>query len=119
MAEYEKSKVRKAMWLAPLVGALATLPFLIFLNLSIGQWLAIIGVAIVVSYVLATIFGGIGYFILKKMDRHQDKFLYAYAAALVVIFALVYADVYALISVGPPVLLATAAFCYLRGKPTA
>ena len=38
-------------------------------------------------------------------------------AALVILFAIAYADFYALISVGPPVLIATVAFCYFRGAP--
>ena len=118
MAEYDKRKTRKAMLLSPLVGALAVLPFLMFLNLSVGQWFAIILVAIVVSYVLATIVGGLGYFVLKRLGKHEDMYLYGYAAALVILFAIAYADFYALISVGPPVLIATAAFCYFRGKPT-
>lgn len=118
MAEYDKKKVRKAMLLAPLAGAIATLPFMIFLNLSAGQWLAVILAAVILSYVLATIVGGLGYFVLRHFDKHENKYLYAYAAGLVVIIALVYADIYALISIGPPVLLATAAFCYLRGAPT-
>ena len=117
MADYEKGKVRKAMLLAPLAGALATLPFLMFLNLSIGQWVAVILAAIVLSYLLATIVGGLGYFVLKRLGKHENKFLYAYAIALVVIVAIAYADFYVLISIGPPVLIATAVFCYFRGAP--
>ena len=117
MTEYDKRKVKKAMLLSPLVGALAVLPFLMFLNLSLGQWLAVILVTVVASYILATVVGGIGYFVLKRLDKHQDRYLYAYAAALVILFAIAYADFYALISVGPPVLIATVAFCYFRGAP--
>lgn len=117
MPEYDKRKVRKAMLIAPLVGALAVLPYLIFLNLSAGQWFALVMVAIIASYLLATIIGGLSYLVLKRLGKHENKYLYAYAAGLVILVAIAYLDFYVLISIGPPVLLATAAFCYFRGAP--
>ncbi|NKC00060.1 MAG: hypothetical protein GKR90_16400 [Pseudomonadales bacterium] len=117
MANYEKGKVGKAMALAPLGAVVGLLPFLVFLNLSVGQWLAVIALSIVLSYVAALIIGGIGYFVLKKLGFEENKYLYAYAGTLVLLVAIAYADFYAFVSFAPPVFLATAAFCYFRGKP--
>lgn len=118
MPEYDKSKVRKAMLIAPLAGAVGVLPFLFYLNLSAGQWLFVIVAVVILSYILAGIFGGLGYLVLKRLGYTENKYLLSYAVALVALVAIAYADFYALVSLGPPVLLATWAFCYLRGEPT-
>lgn len=117
MANYEKGKVGKAMALAPLAAVAGLLPFLLFLNLSIGQWLAVLAVSIVLAYLTALIFGSIGYFVLKRLGFTDNKYLYTYAGALVLLITVAYADVYAFVSFAPPILLVTAAFCYFRGKP--
>ena len=117
MAKYDPKKVRKATWLSPVAGMLGALPFLIFFDLSLGQWLIAGAASLILSYSVALIFGSIGYFVLKRFNLLSDTFLYVYGLALVTLVAIAYADIYAFVSLAPSVLLITAAFCYLRGKP--
>ena len=119
MTAYDAAKIRKAMWLSPAAGVLGTLPFLIFFDLSLMQWFIAGMISLILSYVLAFVIGGLGYFVLKRFNLVADHFLYAYGLTLVTLIAAGYADIYAFVSLAPTVLLMIAAFCYLRGKPEA
>jgi hypothetical protein len=116
---YDPAKIRKATWLSPAAGVLGTLPFLIFFDLSPTQWLIAAIISLILSYVLAFVIGGLGYFVLKRLNLTADHFLYAYGLTIVTLVAAGYADIYAFVSLAPAVLLIIAAFCYLRGKPNA
>ncbi|MEM8766109.1 MAG: hypothetical protein AAGE43_01595 [Pseudomonadota bacterium] len=114
-ASYDPRKVRKAMLLAPLGGVLGVLPFLFWLNLSAGQFAAVIVMLTVLCYVLGLFLGLPGYLVLKRLGYTHTRYLLGYALFLVAISPLIARDVYALVSFGPPILLAAFLFCFLRG----
>ena len=114
---YEKSKVRRAMLLAPIAGLLGIVPYFFVLNLSVGQMFAVLIVGLIISYVGGVLLGAPGYFLLKASGRSQSVFLMGYAILLVLLLALLLQDSSVLISIGPPVILAAGAFCWLRGDP--
>ncbi len=114
-ANYDPRKVRKAMLLAPLGGVLGVLPFLFWLNLSASQFAAVILMLTILCYVLGVFLGLPGYLVLKRLGYTHTRYLLGYALFLVAISPLIAQDVYALVSFGPPILLAAVLFCYLRG----
>jgi len=114
--EFEKKSVRRAMLFSPAAGVLGIIPYLFVLNLGIVQIIVVLVATLLLSYLLSAIFGAPGYFILKRMALHENKYLLAYAGALVILVAIAYQDVYALVSFAPPVLLVAGTFCYLRGR---
>lgn len=104
------------MLIAPAIGLLGIVPFVFQLDLSIVQLLLATVAALVVAYVMALLFGTPGYLILRYVGYSQSKYLLAYAALLVVATPFVLDDVYALVTFGPPTLLAAGAFCFFRGS---
>ncbi len=116
---YDRKKVRKAMLLAPLAALLGILPYFFVLNLSFGQMVAVLAFGAVFSYIGGALFGAPGYFLLKALGRPQSLYLVGYAVALVLVLAVLLQDSSVLISIGPPVLLAALAFCWIRGEPGA
>ena len=114
---YERKKVRRAMLLAPLAALLGILPYFFVLNLSIGQMAAVLLVGALLSYVGGALLGAPGYLLLKAMGRPQSLYLLGYAVALVLLLSVLLQDSSVLISIGPPVMLAAIAFCWLRGEP--
>lgn len=118
-ASYDTRKVRKAMLLAPLGGVLGVLPFLFWLNLSAGQLAFVLLALTILCYLLGLILGLPGYLVLKRLGYPQTRYLLGYAVFLVAISPLIAQDVYALVSFGPPILLAAGLFCYLRGPELA
>lgn len=114
---YDRKKVRRAMLLAPLAALLGILPYFFVLNLSIGQMAAVLLVGALLSYVGGALLGAPGYFLLKAMGRPQSLYLLGYALVLVLLLAVALQDSSVLISIGPPVMLAAIAFCWLRGEP--
>jgi hypothetical protein len=112
---YDRKKVRKAMLLAPAVAVLGLVPFVVQLNLTFVQILLIALVALVVSYLLGTLFGSPGYLILKRLGYSETRYLMAYAVLLVILTPLILGDIYAVLTFGPPTLLAAGAFCFIRG----
>jgi hypothetical protein len=112
---YDRKKVRRAMLAAPAVALLGLAPFVIQLDLTFMQFLFATVAALVVSYVLAVLVGYPGYLALRHFGYAQTKYLMIYAVLVVLATPLLLDDVYALLSFGPPMLLAAGAFCYLRG----
>lgn len=113
---YDRKKVRRAMLVAPVVALLGIVPFVFQLNLTFVQFLVAAVAALVVSYVMALLFGTPGYLVLRYLGYCQTKYMLAYAAVLVIATPFVLDDVYALLTFGPPTLLAAGAFCYFRGS---
>ena len=114
---YDKKKVRKAMLLAPPAALLGILPYFFVLNLTAGQMLGVLLIGLILSYIGGALIGAPGYFLLKALGRSQSVYLMAYAIGLVVLVAILLADSSVLYSIGPPVVFAAAAFCWLRGEP--
>ena len=112
---YDKKKVRKALLLAPIAGALGIMPFIFQLNLSIGQFLTIVSIAIVMSYLFGLVLGGPGYLLLNRLGYTDSRYMIGYAVVLIILAPIVLDDIYAMVAFGPPILLAAAAFCYFRG----
>ena len=112
---YNRQKVRRAMLAAPAIGLLGIVPFVFQFDLTLSQFLLMLLAAFVVSYVMGLLFGAPGYLILKYFGYSETRYLMGYAALLVVAAPIVLDDIYALVSFGPPVLLAAAAFCFIRG----
>ncbi len=112
---YDKKKVRKALLLAPIAGALGIMPFIFQLNLSTGQFLAVDSVVIVTSYLFGLVIGGPGYLLLKRLGLSGSRYMMGYAVLLTILAPIVLDDIYAMVAFGPPILLAAAAFCYFRG----
>ena len=112
---YDPRKVRKAMLLAPLGAVLGVLPFLFQLNLSAGQFAFVILLLTVLCYVLGLVLGLPGYLVLKRLGYSHTRYLLGYAVFLVALSPLIAQDIYALVSFGPPILIAAGLFCYLRG----
>ena len=112
---YDRKKVRRAMLAAPAVALLGLAPFVIQLDLTFMQFLFATVAALVVSYILAVLVGYPGYLVLRRFGYGQTKYLMIYAVLVVLATPLLLDDVYALLSFGPPMLLAAGAFCYLRG----
>jgi hypothetical protein len=75
--------------------------------------------SLVVSYLLGTIFGSPGYLILKRMGYSETKYLMAYAVLLVILTPIILGDIYAILTFGPPTLLAAGTFCFIRGPAMA
>ena len=50
-AVYDRKKVKKAMWLAPIVGTLGLLPFVLQLNLTVLQFLLVVLLLTVLVFV--------------------------------------------------------------------
>ena len=113
--QFDQAKVKKAMWLAPAFAVVGLLPFIIQLDLTVLQLLALLLAVVLVSYLLGLCFGAPGYFILKRLGKPHAKYLIGYAVVLVALVAIVVQDPYALLVFGPPTLIVAAAFCYLRG----
>jgi hypothetical protein len=103
------------MFIAPAAALLGIMPYLFVLNLTFIQSLRVIVVALIVCYVAGVLVGAPGYLVLRSLGYLQAKYLITYAAFLVVVAALLFSDGYVLLSLGPPMLLAAAAFCFLRG----
>lgn len=116
---YDRKKLRRAMWCAPLIGAIGLLPFILQLNLSVLQFLGVIVVVVVLAYLAGLVFGAPGYLLLSRLGYARSPYLLAYAGLLVVLAPIVLDDIYAVLAFGPPTLLAAAAFCYLRGSALA
>ena len=112
---YNRKKVRRAMLAAPAIALLGIVPFVFQFNLTLNQFLLMLVAAFVVSYVMGLLFGAPGYLILKYLGYSETRYLMGYAALLVVAAPIVLDDIYALVSFAPPVLLAAAAFCFIRG----
>ena len=104
------------MLVAPVVALIGIAPFVFQLDLTFLQFLLAAVAALVVSYVMALLFGTPGYLVLRYFGYSQAKYLLAYAALLVVATPFLLDDVYALLTFGPPTLLAAGAFCYFRGS---
>ena len=104
------------MLVAPVIALLGIVPFVFQLDLTLVQLLLAAVAALVVSYVMSLLFGTPGYLVLRYLGYSQNKYLLAYAALLVIATPFVLDDVYALLTFGPPTLLAAGAFCYLRGS---
>ncbi|MDA1075645.1 MAG: hypothetical protein O3A63_12925 [Proteobacteria bacterium] len=117
-AVYDRKRMRKAFLLAPAFSVLGVLPFLFNLNLAFSGFLIAILALTILCYLIGTIFGGVGYLILKLLNRTQSAWLIGYAVVLVVVVAIFYRDPYALLSLGPPALIGAGAFCWLRGPQT-
>lgn len=113
---YDRKKVRRAMLIAPAASLLGVIPFFIQLNLTFGAFIGACLFVLILAYVGGLVVGGLGYLILRALGISESRYLIAYAVLFVVLVALLYGDVYVLVSFGPPVLLAAAAFCYLRGS---
>ena len=113
---YDRKKVRKAMLLAPAVAVLGLIPFVVQLNLTFMQILLIAVAALVVSYVLGTFFGSPGYLVLKRLGYSEPKYLMGYALLLVILTPIILGDIYAILTFGPPTLLAAGTFCFIRGS---
>ncbi len=112
---YDRKRIRKAMLLAPAVGTLGIVPFLLPLNVTILQFLlALLGCMLLV-YLVTLIVGTPGYLLLRAARADRPAYLIGYAAALVILAALLLGDGYALLSFGPAALLTAGAFCYFRG----
>jgi ABC-type amino acid transport system permease subunit len=105
------------MLIAPLAAMLGILPYFVPLNLTLMQGLGATLAALLMCYLIGAIIGGPGYLVLRRLGFAQSRYLLAYAALVVVVAAILFADVYVIVSLGPPVLLATGAFCLLRGEP--
>ncbi len=112
---YDRRKVRRAMLAAPAIALLGIVPFVFQFDLTLMQFLFMIVAALTISYIIGLLFGAPGYFILKYLGYSETKYLMSYAALLVVAAPIVLDDIYALVSFAPPVLLAAAAFCFIRG----
>ena len=112
---YDRKKVRRAILLAPLFALFGIVPYFIVLNLSMPQMLVLAGLGVVLSYIGGVLLGAPGYLLLKAMGKSQSIYLMGYAAALIGLLAVVLQDTSVLISIGPPVILAAGAFCWLRG----
>lgn len=104
------------MLIAPAASLLGVIPFLIQLNLTFGAFIGACLFVLILAYVGGLIVGGLGYLILRFLGFSERRYLIAYAVLFVALVALLYGDVYVLVSLGPPVLLAAATFCYLRGS---
>ena len=113
---YDRRKVRRAMLVAPVIALLGIVPFVFQLDLTFLQFLLAAVAALVVSYVMALLFGTPGYLILRHLGYAETKYLMAYAALLVIATPFVLDDIYALLTFGPPTLLAAGAFCFVRGS---
>ena len=116
---YDRKKTRKAMLLAPPAALLGILPYFFVLNLTVGQMIGVLLVGLILSYIGGALFGAPGYFLLKALGRSQSAYLMGYAIGLVLLLAVLLQDSTVLISIGPPVILAAAAFCWLRGAAIA
>ncbi|MEM7099949.1 MAG: hypothetical protein AAF541_16900 [Pseudomonadota bacterium] len=114
--EYSRKSIVKGMLIAPLAGWLGALPFLINLNLSIGQFLGASIALVLLSYLMTLLLGSPGYLILKATGRADTGWLLGYAIAVVALIAIAFGDFYAILSFAPAALLITGLFCYLR-KP--
>ena len=112
---YDRRKTRRAMLIAPLVALIGIVPLVFQLNLSIVQFLLMMVAAILVSYLFGLIIALPGYLILKSLGYGQAMYLMAYAIVIVIALPIVLGDIYALLSLAPPILLVAGAFCYLRG----
>lgn len=117
---YDRRKTRRALLLAPAAASLGVLPFMLQLNLGVGQFLFAIVFILLLSYLLGLLLGAPGYWVLKKFNLHASRYLLVYAAGLSLLTPILLGDRYALLSFGPPIMLAAAAFCWLRGpaQPT-
>jgi hypothetical protein len=104
------------MLIAPAASLFGVVPFLFQLNLTFGQFISACLFVLILAYVGGLVVGGLGYLILRALGFSESRYLIAYAVLFVVLVALLYGDVYVLVSFGPPVLLAAGAFCYLRGS---
>ena len=113
---YDRRKVRRAMLVAPVIALLGIVPFVFQLDLTFLQFLLAAVAALVVSYVMALLFGTPGYLILRRLGCAQPKYLMAYAALLVIATPFVLDDIYAMLTFGPPTLLAAGTFCFIRGS---
>lgn len=116
-SSYDRKKVRRAMLLAPLVALLGILPYFFVLNLTVGQMVAVLLAGALLSYLGGAILGAPGYFLLKAIGKPQSLYLLGYALLLVLLLTVLLQDSSVLISIGPPVMLAAIAFCWLRGEP--
>ena len=103
------------MLLAPAVGALGIVPFLLPLNISFVQFVLALLAGTLLTYVAVLLLGSPGYFLLRRTGADKPPYLIGYALALVAVAAILFGDVYALVSFGPTALLTAAAFCYFRG----
>lgn len=113
--EYDLKKTTRAMLLAPAAAVIGILPFIIRLNLSVVQYLLVTAGALIICYVAGLMLGAPAYLVLRRLGYAHARYLVAYAVLLILLAPILLNDVYALLSFGPPILLATAAFCYLRG----
>ena len=118
MSEYTRKSVRKGMLLAPLAGWVGVLPFLVNLNFSFGQFIAVTLAVILGSYLVTLVIGSAGYFALKAMGLADVKWLCAYAFGVVCLGAIISGDAYFILSFAPAALLITGLFCYLRKPAT-
>ena len=105
------------MLIAPATALLGILPYVFLLNLTLTQALLSIVAATLLCYIGGLVLGAPGYFALRALGRSQSIYLMSYAALLVIATAYLFKDVYVLVSLGPPILLAAGAFCVLRGAP--
>jgi hypothetical protein len=113
--QYNRGKTRRAMLIAPAIGVLGIAPFFLQLNLTIVQFLLGALASLVFAYIAGLIFGSPGYLVLRSLGYLQSKYLIAYAAVLACVVAILLGDIYALLTFGPPTLLAAGAFCLIRG----
>ena len=114
---YDRKKVRKAMLLAPPAALLGILPYFFVLNLTAGQMIGVLLIGLILSYIGGALVGAPGYFLLKALGKPQSVYLMGYAIGLILLLAILLADSSVLYSIGPPVIFAAAAFCWLRGDP--
>ena len=71
---YDRRKVRRAMLVAPVIALLGIVPFVFQLDLTFLQFLLAAVAALVVSYVMALLFGTPGYLILRRLGYAQTKY---------------------------------------------
>ena len=112
---YDRKRTRRAMLLAPAIGTLGVVPFLLPLNVTAVQFVLALLAAMLLIYLVVLIVGSPAYLLLRRTGSDTPLFLVGYAAALVIIAAILLGDVYALLSFGPAALLTSGTFCYLRG----
>jgi len=114
---YDRKRTRRAFLLAPLAALAGVLPYLFMLELTVGQSLLATLAITVCAYLFGLVIGVPGYLILRLLNRHTATYLMGYAVFVVGAIAVLYRDPYVLASLGPPILLAAGAFCWLRGRP--